>query len=77
MNSSASSALNPSDPKDFGAEIEVSLGKEREKQVINTCSVVCIPKGMVHSSVNFKKIDKPVLYCDIFMSPEYEKKPAS
>jgi hypothetical protein len=68
---------NPLDPKDFGAEIEVSMGEEGEKQVINTRSVVCIPKGTVHSSVNFKKIDKPVLYCYIYMSPEYKKKPVS
>jgi hypothetical protein len=68
---------NPEDPEDFGAEIEVSLGEEGEKQIINTATVVCIPKGMIHYPVNFKKIDKPVLFCNIYMSPEYEKNPVS
>jgi len=68
---------NPADPKDFGAEIEVSLGKEGEKQVVDTATVVCIPKGMVHSTINFRKVDKPVLFCNIYMSPEYVKKPLS
>jgi hypothetical protein len=68
---------NPKDPKDFGAEIEISMGKEGEKQVINTATIVCIPKGMVHCPINFKKIDKPILFCNIYMSPEYLKKPGS
>ncbi len=65
---------NPEDPKDFGAEIEISMGKDGEKQVVDTATVVCIPKGMVHCPINFKKIDKPVLFCNIYMSPEYTKK---
>jgi hypothetical protein len=68
--------LNPAEPKVLGAEIELSLGKEEEKHIINTPSVVCIPKGMVHSPVNFKKVDKPVLFCNIYLSPEYVRKPA-
>jgi hypothetical protein len=68
---------NPADPKDFGAEIEISLGKEGEKQIVDTATVVCIPKGMVHCPLNFKKIDKPVLFGYIYMSPEYARKPVS
>ena len=67
---------NPADKKELGAEIEISMGKEGEKQVIDTPTVVCIPKGMVHCPINFRKVDKPVLYCNIYMSPEYVKKHA-
>ena len=67
---------NPSDKEDFGAEIEVSMGKEREKQVINTPAVVMIPRGMVHSPINFKKVDKPLIYCSIYNAKEYVKNPA-
>jgi hypothetical protein len=66
---------NPADPKDFGAEIEISMGKEGEKHKINTATIVCIPKGTVHSSINFKKVDKTVIYGTIYMAPEYKKKP--
>lgn len=67
---------NPTDTEDFGAEIEVSMGKEGEKQVISSPTVVVIPKGMVHSPINFKKVDRPVIYSSIYMAKEYVKKPA-
>jgi hypothetical protein len=67
---------NPTNTEDFGAEIEVSMGKEREKQVISSPTVVVIPKGMVHSPINFKRVDRPVIYSSIYMAREYVKKPA-
>lgn len=67
---------NPSDKEDFGAEIEVSMGKEGEKQVIDTPAVIVVPRGMAHSPINFKKVDKPIIYCNIYMAQEYVKKPA-
>ena len=66
---------NPGDKEDFGAEIEVSMGEEGEKQFIDTPTVVVIPRGMPHSPINFKKIHKPIIYCSIYMAPEYVKKP--
>ena len=66
---------NPADKDDFCAEIEVSMGKEGEKQVIDTPTVVVIPKGMVHSPINFKKVDKPIIYCSIYTAQEYVKNP--
>jgi hypothetical protein len=67
---------NPNNKEDFGAEIEVSMGIEGEKQVIKTPTVVVIPKGMAHSPINFKKVDKPIIYCSIYMAQEYLKNPA-
>ena len=64
---------NPEDITDFGAEIEIWLGKEEEKQLINSSSVVYIPKGLVHRAVNFRKIDKPISFINIFLAPEYAK----
>jgi hypothetical protein len=66
---------NPSDKEDFDAEIEVSMGKEGEKQVIDTPTVVVIPKGITHGPINFKRVDKPIIYCSIYMAQEYVKKP--
>ncbi|NLD37851.1 MAG: hypothetical protein GX654_13370 [Desulfatiglans sp.] len=67
---------NPADTEEFGAEIDVLMGKEGEKQVINTPTVVVIPRGMVHSPINFRKVDKPVIYSSIYMAKEYIKSPA-
>jgi len=58
---------DPKDSFDFGAEIELSLGKEGEKHIIHHTSIVCLPKGLIHGPINFKKITKPILFCDISM----------
>ena len=68
---------NPAQELDFGAEVELSLGREGEKQVIKSPSVVCIPKGLVHCPLNFKTITKPILFVRIHVSPEYVRKTAS
>jgi hypothetical protein len=62
---------------EFAAEVEISLGQEGEKQIINTPSVVCVPKGLVHCPINFKKIDKPIVFVRIYLAPEYVRKPVS
>lgn len=65
---------DPGNPQDFGAEIEISLGDEGEKHNINAASVVCIPRGLKHGPLDFKKTGRPVLFCDIYLSPEYESR---
>lgn len=62
---------------EFAAEIELSLGQEGEIQIINTASVVCVPKGLIHCPLNFKKIDKPIVFARIYLAPEYVRKPVS
>lgn len=69
-------ACDPTSPFDFGAEIEVSLGKEGEKHTIDHASIVCVPKGVMHGPINFKKVTRPVLFCDIYMATEHSGKPA-
>jgi hypothetical protein len=68
---------NPANELDFEAEVELSLGKEREKQIINTPTIVCIPKGLIHCPINFKTIGKPVLFCHIYIAPVYVRKQVS
>ena len=66
---------DPTDPKDFGAEVEISLGEKGEKHIIDTPTVVCVPKGLIHCPLTFKKIGKPILFCNVYLSPEYVRKP--
>jgi hypothetical protein len=66
---------DPVNPQNFGAEIELSMGPEGEKQVINAGSVICIPRGLVHGPLNFTKIGKPILFCNVYLAPEYVRKP--
>jgi hypothetical protein len=58
---------DPTDSFNFGGEVELSLGKESEKHVINHTSIVCIPKGLAHGPINFKKVTRPILFCTISM----------
>jgi hypothetical protein len=65
---------NPMDVRDFGAEVEVTLGEEGEKHIIDSPSLVHIPAGLSHGPLRFKRIDKPIEFLDIFLAPEYIRK---
>ena len=64
---------NPMDLGDFGAEVELSLGEEGEKHIINKMTVVHIPKGLLHCPLYFKKVDRPVMFMNVALTPEYKK----
>lgn len=55
---------NPRDTKDFGdSEIEWFMGEgaEAERFVIDTTTLIYVPKGLVHGPMNFLKIHMPIL----------------
>ena len=61
------------DISDFDAEVELSLGEEGEKHIITETTVVHIPKGMLHCPLFFKVINKPVIFMNVALTPEYVK----
>ena len=66
----------PENVREFDAEVELSLGEEGEKYSIKKTTIVHTPPGLIHTPINFKRIDKPVLLINITLSPEYVKKTA-
>jgi hypothetical protein len=66
-------SANPKDPDDFDAEIEITLGEEGEKHIINTPSVVFVEARLHHGPLNFKTINKPVLFVDIALTGDYKR----
>ena len=69
-------SANPNDQKVFDAEIEMTLGEDEvhgEKHVITRPTVLYIPAGVFHGPLNFKVINKPVLFVDIAVSGEYRR----
>lgn len=64
----------------LGGEVELTLsldGKKLEKFVITEACTVFVPAGLYHCPLNFKKINdpkKPILFHDLFFSPEYKRK---
>jgi hypothetical protein len=64
---------NPEDVTDLGAEIEIVLGEESERHTVNTATIVRIPKGLRHGPFIFKKVDKPVVFMNVTLAPEYSR----
>ena len=57
----------------FDAEIDLWMGKEMEKHTITSTTVVFIPKGVLHSPLNFRKINKPVLFHALYLGPSLDR----
>ena len=66
---------NPMNIRDFGAEVELFLGEEGTKHIINTTTIVHIPRGMVHGPLNFKKVNTPIMFVNVPLTSHYSKKP--
>ena len=54
---------NPRDTSDLGGEIEwfMGAGEEAERFVIDSTSLIYVPKGLVHAPMNFLRVDRPIL----------------
>ncbi|MBN2239254.1 MAG: hypothetical protein JW712_05735 [Dehalococcoidales bacterium] len=65
---------NPADPRDFDAEIEITMGEEGEKHTITGTTVVCIPAGFSHGPLTFKRVGKPIVFANIYNATEYREK---
>ncbi len=61
-------------PGDFRAEVEFSLGQEVETHLITSAMTVHVPKGMVHGPLNFKRVEKPIIFIDALTSAQYSTK---
>ena len=64
---------NPRNFYDFDAEVEITLGEEAEKYIINTTSITYVPKGLMHCPINFKRIEKPIMFMHLCFAPKYTR----
>jgi hypothetical protein len=64
---------NSRDITEFDAVIEMSLGEECDKHTITEPTVLYIPSGLMHCPLNFKVINKPVIFMNVALTPEYTK----
>ena len=51
----------------YDAEVDLWMGKELEKHTISSATVVFIPKGVLHCPLNFRKINKPILFHALYL----------
>ncbi len=63
--------LDPDNPDYLGAEIEIAMGKELEKHVFDTPTVVIAPKGLVHCPLNTRKVEKPYGFSAICLNIQH------
>ncbi len=57
----------------FDAEIDFFMGEEQEKYVITKPTIIYIPKDIPHTPLNFRIINKPVLFTALLLTPRFEK----
>ena len=59
----------------FDAEVDLWMGEEMEKHTITSTTVVFIPKGVQHAPLNFRKINKPILFHALYLGPNLDREP--
>jgi hypothetical protein len=57
----------------FDAEIDFWMGEEMEKHTITSTTIIYIPKGIMHSPLNFRAIRKPVLFHALYLGPSLDR----
>ena len=64
-------------PKDFHAEIEITLEEDGElgKHIIDYAACVYIPAGTQHGPVAIRKVDQPITFTDVTLSPAHSDRP--
>jgi hypothetical protein len=53
---------------DLGAEMEMHMGEEMERHVINRSSVIWIPGGLIHSPWRALKIVRPFIVIQVLQA---------
>jgi len=64
-------AADSENAPDLGGEVEIALGEEWEKHVINTSAIVCLPRGVQHCPIYVKRVDKPFYFGHIMLASTY------
>ncbi len=61
---------NPNDPEDFGAEVVIYLGEEKEKHVFTSPTIVYLPEGFPHCPLEITRVDRPIIQLEIMLVGE-------
>jgi hypothetical protein len=55
----------------FDGEIELFLGEELEKHVINKATILYIPRGLQHCPLEIKVLRKPMMFSALMLAPYF------
>ena len=64
---------DPMNFKEFGAEVEFVIGEgaEAETHIITATTWVYVPANVMHCPLEFKRVDKPIMFGHIMFAPSY------
>jgi hypothetical protein len=60
---------------EFGAEIEIMMGEEQERHIVDKTTIIYIPKGVVHCPITTLKVDSPVQWMHVLFQGKYRMMP--
>lgn len=66
---------DPANPRELGAEWELSMGEELEKHVINQPTLIYIPPNTVHCPFTIKKVTRPFIFIQANYGPKLIETP--
>ena len=66
--------MNPDDPMDLGAEVELYMGPELERHVITKSTVVYIPPNFIHCPWRPQRTYRPWLFVEVNQGPMHTEK---
>jgi hypothetical protein len=59
----------------LGAEIELTMGREKETHMITTATAVAVPKGIPHMPATIGRMDDRFIYMTVSLAPKLTAKP--
>ena len=64
-------STDPQNTYDLGGEVEVALGEEWERHVINTSAIICLPRGLQHCPIWVSRVDRPFYFGHLLLAAKY------
>ncbi|MBN2238940.1 MAG: hypothetical protein JW712_04130 [Dehalococcoidales bacterium] len=64
---------DPTDIRELGCEVEITLGEEMEKHVITKAGVVSIPANLQHCPIDIRNLTKPIVFLEVSLTRLYGK----
>ena len=55
----------------FDAEIEIFIGKEYERHIVNKATVLYIPAGVEHNPCDIRRVGKPFMFSALHLAPYF------
>jgi len=63
---------NPRNYFEFGAEIEIMMGAEQERHIVDKTTIIYIPAGVIHCPITTLRVDKPVQWMHVLFQGKYK-----